>query len=90
MGLAPLPQGLGPTKTGFDRSPDAAITQQALRLTATGHRIEGIQKDGFTGTGFTREHRETRTEHQLLAVDQGDIADVKPGEHGVPKPAGAA
>jgi len=25
-----------------------------------------------------------------LAVDQGDIADVKPGEHGVSKPAGAA
>jgi hypothetical protein len=59
-------------KNGLNLSTVAATAKQskAIRsLSPTQNRIKGIQKNGFSGSGFTREHSEPTAKIQLQAVD---------------------
>ena len=44
---------------------------------------EGVEQDRLAGTGLAREHGKPLGEIDVEPIDQDDVADRKPGEHGV-------
>jgi hypothetical protein len=51
-------------------------------LQATQHSIHRIEKNRFSGSGFAGEHGETLLEIELKTVDQGNVLESQPGQHG--------
>ena len=83
----PSPQKRRELKTGFDARPLGSLAQQPLAsssLSATQHCIKGVEEERFSSTGFTGEHRETRSELQFEPIDQGDVLQLQTGEHAIP------
>ena len=53
------------------------------RLAARAERErEGIEQDRFAGAGLAGQCRQAGAEIDVEPVDQDDVADGKPGEHG--------
>ena len=53
------------------------------RLAARAERErEGIEQDRFAGAGLAGQHRKAGAEIDVEPIDQDDVADGKPGEHG--------
>jgi hypothetical protein len=44
--------------------------------------VESIQQDGFTGAGFTGEHRESAAEIELQLLNQRDVLKAQSSEQG--------
>ena len=80
----PLLEGWVELKRSLDPGAIRTSPQQtnaAGTLRSTQHRIEGIEKDRFTGAGLTGEHRETRAELQFKTLNQSDVLQQQTGEH---------
>ncbi len=85
LALQPVAHGGSQAEAGLDAAPLGATAQQAGPLAALGtaeQGIEGIEQDRLAGTGLAGEHREPGREHQLQALDQGDVLEAQTREHG--------
>ena len=74
-------------KTGFDPgtvAPTAEQTNSCCALSTSKNSIQGIEKNGFSGTCLTGQHCEASTELKLELVDQGNVLQLQTGEHNKP------
>ena len=59
-----------------------ALADQAGIAARAEREREGIEQDRFAGAGLAGQHRQPGGEIDVEPVDQDDVADRKPGEHG--------
>ena len=79
----PLLQRRTEGKTGFNHPLMAALAQQPRPLPPQ-EGVEGIQKNGLTGSGLTGKHREALTKLQLQLFDQSNVLETQTGKHKQP------
>jgi hypothetical protein len=58
-----------------------ALADQAGIAARAERQREGIEQDRLAGAGLPGQHRETRREIDVEAVDQDDVSDREPGQH---------
>ena len=59
----------------------AVADQGGIAAGAEGER-EGVEQNRFAGAGFAGQHGEARGQIDVEPIDQDDVADRKPGQHG--------
>ncbi len=61
------------------------LADQAGIAAGAQRQREGIEQDRLAGAGLAGQHRQTRREIDIEAVDQDDVSDRKPGQHQGPR-----
>src|SRR5690606_8429147 len=82
VGFQPGQGGRGGAEDGGDISAVCPLTDGGGIAPAAQCQGQGVDENGFTGAGFTREHGEPRLETELGVVDDDEIADVQGEQHG--------
>ena len=62
-----------------------ALADHAGVAAAAEREREGIEQDRLAGAGLPGEHRQAGCEIDIEPIDQDDVADRKPGQHGSPR-----
>src|SRR5262249_16174449 len=69
-------------KSGRDLTLLGGLAHQGDIAARAERKRKSIKQYRLAGAGFAGQHRETGTEIDVQPVDQDDVADGKPGEHG--------
>ena len=67
---------------GGDLALLGAVAHQRLVAAAAQGQREGVEQDRLAGAGLAGEHGKAVGEIDVEPVDQHDVADGEPGEHG--------
>ena len=66
---------------GFDRAFLGALTDDRLCGAVAREERKRAEQDGLARASLTRDHREARTQFELGAIHQGEVADLKAADH---------